>query len=341
MDKVKINLEAHIKDALDADYLMFFGKERGISYNQYILRILNGIYHKRQDQIDATYDLLLSKLGNKADKKIIEDIASSLQGDLDPNEHYTLRRFISIRPRKEDQALFSSIEAHMLKEVSLSSYCRWLLQSYIKLPGADRETLLFSSIIDLIADALNEGRVLLIKRGDQYEEFKPYQLLSNDDNSFVYLVGFSSGQVHSYHIFRLADKCIIGQSHFEFSKEEIEEIHRSISEVGAAYIGRPRIEAIVEMDETGADNLDKIFHERPIYSYEGISKNDKYIFIFYGSANMIERYLTRFGEHAFVIYPKDMRTRIYALHKRAYGAYRKRLEEDEKMPKLVLTPDEI
>jgi len=335
VEKIKINLspEQYGKLSVDAQTFGFLKKgTEEANLNAFLNTLIANAYHARYEKERLIHDHLYQSFkalspSDKALAEMMDYINSVLYEGYFGRDEKELRSFVSLRPNQEQATLFATIEAEELafSNETMSGYLRSLIDDYLRLSGAEKESLLFPKEEEQILDALKSSRKLRIKNDTMDFVLKPYFFDSNDEGTFNYVYGEIGNGYNpfprSFHLFKLKDSLSVLPEYFAFTPEDQEFLENKLKQDGIAYAGDETIDAFVTFDRLGFKMLKSIYYLRP--SFVVIEKtNSEHVRVrLHGSSMNLHHYLSRFGEHALVESPLRPRNDLASFYHKADHRY--------------------
>lgn len=335
VEKIKINLspEQYGKLSVDAQTFGFLKKgTEEANLNAFLNTLIANAYHARYEKERLIHDHLYQSFkalspSDQALGEMMDYINSVLYEGYLSRDEKELRSFISLRPNQEQATLFATIEAEELafSNETMSGYLRSLIDDYLRLSGAEKESLLFPKEEEQILDALKSSRKLRIKNDTMDFVLKPYFFDSNDEGTFNYVYGEIGNGYNpfprSFHLFKLKDSLSVLPEYFAFTPEDQEFLENKLKQDGIAYAGDETIDAFVTFDRLGFKMLKSIYYLRP--SFVVIEKtNSEHVRVrLHGSSMNLHHYLSRFGEHALVESPLRLRNDLASFYHKADHRY--------------------
>lgn len=335
MEKIKINLSTtqYAKLSLDAQTFGFLKKgSEEANLNAFLNTLIANAYHSRYEKERLIHDHLYQSFqalapSNEALAEMMDYINGVLyQGYLNRNED-NLTAFVSLRPNQEQATLFATIEAEELafSHETMSGYLRSLIDDYLRLSGAEKESLLFSAEEKQILDALKNSRKIRIKNETMDFTMRPFYYDSNDEGTFNYLYGEIANGTNpffrSFHLYKLKDSLSLLPEYFTFTAAEKRFLENQLDQDGLAYAGDKVIDAIVIFDHIGYKTLKSIYYLRPAFSVLESTNPEKIRIQLHASSLNLHHYLARFGSHAVVESPVKLRNDLAAFFQKASDVY--------------------
>lgn len=335
MEKIKINLSStqYAKLMNDAQTFGFYKKENEeANLNSFLNTLIVNAYKLRYEKERLIHDRLYQSFkslspSNQTLAETMEYINSVANKGYLNRSNQNLTSFISLRPNQEQATLFATIESEELafSNESMSGYLRSLIDDYLRLSGAEKESLLFPEEEKQILDALKNSRKIKIKNAVTDFLLRPYYYDSNEEGSFNYVYGDVSDNgvlfPRSFHLYKLKDSMSLLPEYFSFSEEEKKGLETILKQDGIAYAGDQSVQATVIFNHTGYKMLKSIYYLRPNFIVNDKTDSDKINVTLYGSAMNIFHYLSRFGSSAIVISPENLRKDLASFYHKANTAY--------------------
>ena len=324
MEKIKVNLSYNTYNLLIHDMESFsFNLKDGIpNKNLFYNTVCCGMYEIYKQESNKLRSELYNILENKISDTAINDILNSIEQLYNyKNEDKTNRShgfYISFRPSKGLINMYEEIEVEELKGNSISNFYRNLFNSYAKLPQDERERIVFANDLKNIESAISNKKTIIISLKNSKLELIPYKVVRTNDELYNYLItGFKRNNVlriFSLHLFK-CNNVIKSKNSYQLSKEEIDKFD-SCLEYGPRYIEYRIIKTKIKLTKKGQSFFKKFYLNRPIP--DSIEED---IYTFTCSEDELAFYFSRFGSHALVIEPINLKNRMKSFYKRAYNFY--------------------
>jgi hypothetical protein len=337
VDKIKINLSPVQYDKLCLDAQTFGFLKKGSeepNLNAFLNTLIANAYRSRYDKERLIHDHLYQSLKSLApsDQTLAEimDYMNSVlyKGYLGRNEQ-DLTSFVSLRPNQEQATLFATIEAEELafSNETMSGYLRSLIDDYLRLSGAEKESLLFPEEKQQILDALKSSRKIRIQNETMSFVMRPFYFDSNAEGTFNYVYGeVGNGYAifpRSFHLFKLKGSLSLLPEYFTFTEEEKAYLQKKLAQDGLAYAGDETLDAVVIFDRIGFKMLKSIYYLRPSFLVLQKESPDRIRIHLHGSSMNLFHYLVRFGNRAVVESPLKLRKDLASFYARADQAFSK------------------
>lgn len=324
MEKIKVNLSYNTYNLLIHDMESFsFNLKDGIpNKNLFYNTVCCGMYEIYKQESNKLRSELYNILENKISDTAINDILNSIEQLYNyKNEDKTNRShgfYISFRPSKGLINMYDEIEVEELKGNSISNFYRNLFNSYAKLPQDERERIVFANDLKNIESAISNKKTIIISLKNSKLELIPYKVVRTNDELYNYLItGIKRNNVlriFSLHLFK-CNNVIKSKNSYQLSKEEIDKFD-SCLEYGPRYIEYRIIKTKIKLTKKGQSFFKKFYLNRPIPD----SIEDD-IYTFTCSEDELFSYFSKFGSHALVIEPINLKNRMKSFYKRAYNFY--------------------
>lgn len=205
----------------------------------------------------------------------------------------------------------------------ISLYVKALIEEYTRLSYAKREQIILNNIFEKIKQALNNEKVLsIIMYNEKKIKIRPYKIVSDVNNQYNYLVGYSKNDgndICAYPI-RLSNIKKIDELHEHsfISKEKKDALDELISKKGVQFLASQEEKFIVEFTKQGLKLYNSMYHLRP--KYDEISP-DGFTYTFSCTRNQFEVYFFKFGADAKVIAPTSTRKYFMKKYEQAMSVY--------------------
>ena len=327
-EKIKIYLPQNVYQILkkDMELFEFFKKDHTLNKNDFLNKLIVNYYESFAENSSKTYDYIKDVFdslgiteidGNNATIDIMDFIAKR---NFD-KEGQKKDVVISMKPTKLSSRAFEYIENFLLKGYSLSGWLRNLLTSYVTLSQDKREQIIFKENFDLIAEALKKNRMIFFSMNSENKVrhiVSPYIIATSKEELFNYLLAQESGNPYSFRISRIQNITIMNK---ECNlKNEVINVFEKMKQFGPqfSYALDENKPIKVRLTERGKMMYEKMYLHRPSYS---LIEGD--IYTFECSVNQAIQYFQRFGKHAVIIEPAEVRNTFEAYYKMAYDAYHK------------------
>lgn len=321
-DKIKIYISEEINDILlkDMEYFEFFKKDGSLNRNDFINTLVINyfdIYHQKQAN---DYDLLKAIL----DESIEDELhSSSLAHDIlnltstFGSEGERSDIVISLKPTKKSSGIIEYIQSECLEDISMSSYFRNMFSSYCQMPQNKREEIIFKDNFEAINEAIDKHRKLFFstKRNPDKHIIEPYAIGHSKEELFNYVVSALDNRTVSFRVSRMRNIRVLNQS-TSFSEEQVVSFENTLKH-GPQFAYDNREEICVKLSNRGIDLFERFYTYRP--KPIRIVKN---LYYFDCSPMQIIVYFTRFGKDAVILYPKEIRDKMYNFYSKALKEYR-------------------
>lgn len=224
-------------------------------------------------------------------------------------------------------------EATCYGEYNFRRFFECVLESYARKGYIQRERIMNYSRIETIEKAIENKRILKVtlRSGDQAGQsvymVKPFKILANPMNTFLYLVGVSAKQgeddekIASFRISRISDIKETKRASF-LSRDDVNDIKEKIKSNGVMYLITDTVEIEVILDEIGTALYKTIIHNRPKYDKLPEKLSDgRYLYKFSCTELHIKNYFFQFGAHAEIKSPELLRKAFANEYREAVARY--------------------
>ena len=327
MDKIKVNLSYSTYNLLidDMETFKFIKNNQEVNKNLFINQLIKNLYIDEKEKKENVFSLLNETFKKN---KIVDNndkLKSIIYEDVNKRTNLIQEKNVipfSFRPNKNNIEIFDYIETNLIVNDTLSNYIRKLLNSYFSFTQAEREIILFKEEFVKINNAIKANKVVKLTINGFSFNFKPVKVLTNKEDTFVYVLGFNTrdNSCRTIHLYNFKNMIFTLHS-FTLTDEEIKIIKDKESNPEIAYIFDENIiNAKVFLTAEGKKRYAKIWFNRP--RYYNIDKDGYYYF--YGSLVQLLHYFTRLGKDAIVIQPDNLKEAIKKYYSDAFEAYNKK-----------------
>lgn len=326
MEKIKVNLSYNTYNLLihDMESFAFDMKDnipnRNLFYNILCKEMYNIKKKESEELRERLSNILKDNLNNY---KIINDILNDIEDVYNyKNEDKTNRShgyYISFRPQKALLNMYEEIENLELRNNTISNYYRNMFNYYAKLPQDERERIIFNKELDIIESAIRNKKTILINNNSNKIEIIPYKVVRTNDELYNYLIAGirkndSLLRYFSLHLYKCRN-AIKTKNTYLLSSDEINKFEELL-EYGPRNIERRCVVTKIKLSKKGIGYFKKFYLNRPIP--ESI---DNDIYTFNASTDELLTYFSRFGVHALVLEPENLRNQMINFHRKAYNHY--------------------
>lgn len=334
VEKVSIYAPPEIVESLDRDARLFevFKKDgKTVNRNRFLSMLIVG-YHesysqelwRRRSAIQQVLDRTsLSKFEVNA---ISEEILGAVAMEPHKRSVGTRMTRISLKPTKRTEMVIRDIKDSLESSMTLSQYLCCMLESYTRMPSAERERTVFKERLDLLLGACAGRREITfttIWDSEAVHRATPYSVSVGQGETFNYLLCGETGrdgqEARTYRLNRLAAVNVTSRPGV-LDKTVSRHLSMMVAN-GAQYAINSDEVALVKLSEKGMRAYQRIYLGRPSYSdWEQV--DDGRLLRFRCSEDQLFLYFRRFGPgEAEIIAPKSLRERVVDFHRGALEMY--------------------
>ena len=325
-DKIKVYIPETVEAILlkDMELFEFYKKDGTLNRNDFYNSLIANYYEVYHEQNSDIFDHIQaviaehSSLSGYQIREIASDIQMYVETKRNQLEGSKSEVTVSVKPTRHTAGIFRFIESYHIRGTSMSGYFRGMLASYALLPQDKRERIIFKDTVETIEEAVASRRKVYFTttQSDSMHIVSPYTISNSKEELFNYLVGEYKGRPYSFRLCRLR-KVIILSEEASFG-EGVEAVLERMSRYAPqfAYRDTSMPEVKVRLSERGKELLKKIYLHRP-----RCTRQEGDLYWFSCAPGQAMQYFTRFGRHALVLEPADLRgemTRYYAMADKAY-----------------------
>ena len=270
-------------------------------------------YHEILDLNSSENNSALVLLRNNLEKKLISKALSYEKGES-----------LTFRLNNDN---YDYLEEYQWP-LSKSEYVKAVLEEYARLPFIEREPLLYKKYFDIIKTSIQNGyRLKVTLQNDKVHIVYPYAIKTDLSETAHYLVCSSINtetRKKEPHSFRISGLKKIESSPLsgKLTKEDKKHIEQELQKKGVqflSYADNPTIK--IRLTPHGKQMYHNSTHLRPPYDAE-LSKDD--IYVFHCTEFQARFYFVKFGEHAEVLEPKELREKFKTIYAKAFNVYNKK-----------------
>lgn len=222
----------------------------------------------------------------------------------------------------------NGIEASNYSRPSL--YLKALFEEFTRLPTCERECFYFTNIITDVEDiAIPNGYLLEITLGKHRYIMRPYKILSDTEQTHLYLAGKSTcvtepnshEKIASFRITNLSReiKILKEDARSPLSKDDIADIEDKIRKVGIQFlVAEPTSEVKLRFHYSGEKLFKQKTHLRPV----PVTISEDGVYTFDCSIQQIANYFFSFGRNVEILSPEKLRNDFMVGYQRAYETYK-------------------
>lgn len=203
------------------------------------------------------------------------------------------------------------------------------MEEYAEHPFIERERIFRKDVYEIVEDAcanhrMMQVRMMLFGKRETLIIYQ-YKITADPMNYQSYLACYSRKQKESskekidasFSMARIPVPTLLKQTAF-LSKEEKDKIEKDIRTLSINFLYGNETEIRVKLSEVGKRRFHNNITSRPIKD-DAASTEDEYVF--HCTENQAFFYFYPFGEHAEIISPASLRTRIIDSHKKSLEIY--------------------
>ena len=347
--KQHINLSTYAYEIIWNDIRSFMEKPSMSGF-------LNKLIEEYQDYADASIfsalvrkreslNLLLTEIPDSEEKemivnKLVRQYKRELQEQIDS---YPKGIYIKFRLNKKN---FSALYEETCPEGqyfdSQGKYIKAIVEEYAWKTPLEREGIFFGNRLSDIQGYINSGLLVRVKtrKGWTYE-VKPYDIRVDTSGLYHYLAGIATSpadpdskpRISSFRISLLTSVSSRPKSYRtgKVTQTEAEQIEKQIQKKGIQFLLGDAEEITVRLDDLGRKMFSSQLHLRP--APDSIDENG--IYHFSCTQSQIIYYFFKFGAHAEIIGPEDLRGKFvqqYIDAIKIYRDYTKAAQETQEIP---------
>lgn len=323
--KIKVNLSYNVYNLLQKDMedFRFNIKDNTPNKNLFYNTIVKNMVDSMRNESQIVRDKLSSILNDHIKSNtILNDVLEELEGlynyKIDDKTNRSHGYYISFRPSKKLEDLYTEIEEYDLKNNTISNYFRNIFNNYARLPQDERERIVFKDELKLIESAITNKKIINVKLNNTTLELIPYEIVRTNDELYNYLIagiriksGFKFISLHLYKCVQI----IKTKKTFELTNDEKNQFD-SILIYGPREVERRTVRTRVKLTDNGIKKYKSMYLNRPIPT-----EIDGNIYTFNCSHDNLFLYFSRFGVDAEILEPLNLRNQVIAFHRKAYNKY--------------------
>lgn len=333
--KQHINLSRMAYEIMQNDIISFMEKPSKSGF-------LNKIFDEYKDYADASISsavarkrgflmqILTSIPDSKEKEQIVQKLTKQYEAELqDRVNSYPKGVYVKFRLNKKN--FFTLFEAECPEGnyyKSQGKYIKAIIEEYAQNPPLDRERIFFGERLSFIQSCIDGGILLKVKtRKDWIYEVKPYAIRVDESGLYHYLVGIATSpaapanipKVSSFRISLLRDVTSRPKSYRsgKVTQAEAIEIEKQLQQKGVQFLLEDAENVVVRLDEQGKKMFSSQFHLRP--APVNIEENGVYHFCC--THSQIVYYFFKFGSHAEIISPSELRKQFVQQYSEAVKLY--------------------
>ena len=356
--KQHLNLSEQAWEIIYNDMRDFYGEEKKQSFSGFLNRIFYNFYQDAEGSIDVRShkkreELLdLAKKNEKvfsdpsATEKIISLLVREYEKELiEKASSYSKGIGKKFRVNRQNIEILRESDASSFYNDSIGAYMKAVLEEYVTLPTAKRESIFFKDVLDVCNMAISQRNKLKLslqhkisaKTSELYTRkfyVSPYAIVTDKNKLFNYLVGISEEitndgevlekRISSFRISRI-EKCAVMHSMSGFlSQQRIDEIQKELQKKSPQYMSGDVTDIEISFTKKGLEMLERHLYLRPS-SYK---KLDDSRYVFHCTELQAIHYFFKFGRDALVISPDRLHKKLKRYYKDALDSYEQFDEEN-------------
>jgi len=214
-------------------------------------------------------------------------------------------------------------EAEIFKK--RGTYINTILESYAKLPLAEREDIFFTDLISELKYCIHKKQVIYLTGTYRSQQLVPYKILHDKYNLHTYLVAlpFECEQYQSC-LFRISQIKNLTRTSLTapaFDKETIRHVEEEIKQKGVQYLPGEAQRIQIKLTSAGKNLYHRITFQRPAYEPQTPEEIKNDIFTFSCTPYQAYVYFKAFGQEAEVLAPVELREDFIRFYETALTAY--------------------
>ena len=310
-EKIKVNLSYNVYNLLQKDMEDFRFKikndspNKNLFYNTIVKNMIEE--HKKESEIirNKLANILNNHIkSNDVINNVLEEIEELYNYRIEDKTNRSHGYYISFRPSKKFEDLYTEIENYELKNNTISNYYRNLFNDYARLPQDERERIIFKDELKVIESAIANNKILNIKLNNTSLEFIPYEMVRTNDELYNYLIGgirkHNNFHCISLHLFKCSN-IIKTKNTFELSKNEIEHLNEALF-YGPREVERRTVLTKIRLTPKGIKKYKAMYLNRTIPT-----NIEDDIYTFNCSQDNLFIYFCRFGVDAEILEPQNLK----------------------------------
>lgn len=333
--KQHINLSAECWNCIYSDIRSFSTRARSLTLNG----LLNTIISNYWQDAEASISLRLEEMEDNLKKTLC---ARSKKDEtikqLLAIEEKRLRELNTYSPHGKGKQFLINAKQKDILELDCNEeeyyggkagkYLHSLFEEYARLPYYKRERIIFDDTVKILNLAIKEGYSVKLNTDGKVFNVQPYKLLSDTDNTYNYLVGYSAPIskpatdnnnsnalqkiIASFRLARISHVTIMYNNRQPLSYTEAEDIDIAVNERGVAFLlGKPcTIKA--KLSPIGVNLYSVILQGRPSFTKINDKQDEEgwTEYEFYCTERQAMNYFTRLGKEAVVTEPASLVTQM-------------------------------
>ncbi len=335
--KQHLNISPLAYEILSND-MFAFGKD---SINGFINEVFRNYYSNADASIGLKINLLSGELSillenlteDKTKSKIIKKIIEARKDELKAkSSSYEKGEGLKFSLQKDNYSYLTERDSECEENNYYDrrgQYIKSVIEEYARLPFYERELIFFKPFADSANEAIEKKcQLKVVTYKNKVFSVYPYKILCDPLSTSNYLVGYSKPYNSDAEIipcsFRLSSlrsvNVEISKSGF-LKKEKCTILEKKLSSRGVQFMIGNEEEIKVRLTDIGVEKLHRQSHLRPT-KYEKI-ENEHNVFIFMCTPVQAEAYFFKFGMHAEIISPPELREKFQTMYKEAFDTYNK------------------
>ncbi len=208
----------------------------------------------------------------------------------------------------------------------ISLYLKAVIEEYCRKTYIEREYIYYKDPINILKTAITTKKLISVQLDNELEyKIKPYSIISNKENTYNYLVGYSpvvkdnttTDAPYPVRISRIRKIKVLSANAF-ISKEKADTLLNLINKKGVQFLSSKECSFTVELTDLGLKMYNSIHHMRPTITEKS---SDGHTLTFMCPQSQFEFYFFKFGADAKVIFPHETRERFKELYTAALQSY--------------------
>lgn len=324
MDKIKINLDKQTFNKLldDINLFHYTKKDSVINKNGFINTLIKNHFPTFDSAaskcINNYHSIVNTHLDNKfICNKIINDLISS-DNLFSFNKSSPLESSFSFKPSNCNKSIIETVIYKYGPYQTISSFFRNLILDYLVLPQYKREQIIFSNNYELITEAIESQRKIIVHSNQKRHIVSPYKIVTNKEELYNYLICLKhekdSVTIMSFHLFKI-DYVGLLQETVSITEDD----KAKLENVASFYPQFPFYKdsySVVELSDTGVKMFESKYFNRPT-PY----KIENNLYYFNCSYNQLSLYFFPFGKNAKIISPSNLISSFKKMYQEAYNLY--------------------
>ena len=320
-EKIKIYLAKETLQTLlkDMEMFEFYKKDGNLNKNDFLnTLIINWFWTSTGAWTNEVFHSI-KKIVKDTDMSIAYDILQIFETKVNRLDEAKFDALISLKPTKRSSSVIHYIQQCLLQGSTMSNYFRNMLTSYSLLPQDKREQIIFKENYELLKEAIRKKQKVYFTTttSDVKHVTSPYTIASAKEELFNYLLTEYKDKAYSFRLSRIKEVVILNEP-CEFSEEIVASLEKMLV-CGPQFAINDEQEICVELTEHGQQMYKKMYLHRPT----PVRVENNYYY-FDCSSNHIYQYFFRFGNHAYVVYPKELRNDMEQGYQNALRLYQRK-----------------